>query len=309
MRVPDDQDIAVRLHAFDFLREQRRRFGDASLPRSILERGFDFDGVRVPLIGPQGIFKPAILPEVPLTITTAPPVEHRERPYDDGFIDGGFLRYRYRGTDPNHRDNVGLRLAMQRQAPLIYLHGIVPGLYEPAWPVFIVEDHPDTLTFIVAIDDQLGVSAPWQFNDPAGLTARRQYVTAVVRQRLHQRSFRERVLRAYQQCCSICRLRHGELLEAAHILPDGHPLGEPVVPNGLALCKLHHAAFDSYIIGVTPDLEVKVRLDVLEEIDGPMLQHGLQGFQGRRIHVPHADHLKPNRDFLAERYALFRTAS
>jgi putative restriction endonuclease len=52
-----------------------------------------------------------------------------------------------------------------------------------------------------------------------------------------------------------------------------------------------------------------VRLDVLEEIDGPMLQHGLQGFQNRRIHVPRADHLKPNRDFLAERYELFRKAS
>jgi len=47
--------------------------------------------------------------------------------------------------------------------------------------------------------------------------------------------------------------------------------------NGLALCKLHHAAFDANIIGVTPDLEVTVRLDVLQEIDGPMLQHGLQG--------------------------------
>jgi putative restriction endonuclease len=122
------------------------------------------------------------------------------------------------------------------------------------------------------------------------------YVTAVVRQRLHQRGFRQRVLRAYQQCCAICRLRHDALLE-------------PVVPNGLALCKLHNAAFDSYIIGVTPDLEVKVRLDVLEEIDGPMLLHGLQGFQGRRIHVPHLDHLKPNRDFLAERFALFGRAS
>ena len=96
-------------------------------PRSILERGFDFEGTRVPLIGPQGIFKPAVVPEVPLTITTAPPVEHRERPYDDGFTDGGFLRYRYRGTDPNHRDNVGLRTAMQRQTPLIYLHGHRPG--------------------------------------------------------------------------------------------------------------------------------------------------------------------------------------
>jgi putative restriction endonuclease len=305
----DDRDAAVRLRAFQFVTEQRRRFGEASIPRSIFERGFDFDGARVPLIGPQGIFKPAILPELPLTITTAPPVEHRDRLYDDGFIDGGFLRYRYRGTDPRHRDNVGLRLAMQRHTPLIYLHGIVQGLYEPAWPVFIVEDHPEALTFIVAIDDQVEAPTAWQFNDPAASTARRQYVTAVVRQRLHQRGFRERVLRAYEQCCAISRLRHGELLEAAHILPDGHPMGEPVIPNGLALCKLHHAAFDSYIIGVTPDLEVMVRLDVLEEIDGPMLQHGLQGFQNRRIHVPRADHLKPNRDFLAERYELFRKAS
>ena len=301
-------DAAVRLRAFDFLSEQRKRFGEASIPRSVLARGFDFEGVRVPLIGPQGIFKPALLPEIPLTITTVPPVEHQERPYDDGFIDGGFLRYHYRRDGSNHRDNVGLRLAMQRQTPLIYLHGIVPGLYEAAWPVFIVEDHPDTESFIVAIDDQVGATAAWQFHDPAALTARRQYVTAVVRQRLHQRGFRQRVLRAYQQSCAICRLRHDALLEASHILPDGHPLGEPVVPNGLALCKLHHAAFDSYIIGVTPDLEVTVRLDVLEEIDGPMLLHGLQGFQGRRIHVPRADHLRPNRDFLAERYALFRRA-
>jgi len=116
-------------------------------------------------------------------------------------------------------------------------------------------------------------------------------------------------LRAYRQCCAICRLRHEELLDAAHLLPDSHPLGEPTVPNGLALCKLNNAAFDSDIVGVTPDLAVDVRLDVLQEIDGPMLQHGLQGFQGTRILIPHAEHLKPNRDFLAERYARFKKAS
>src|SRR5213594_1876156 len=162
----DDVDAAVRLRAFDSLTEQRRRFGEASIPRSVLERGFEFEGTRVPLIGPPGIFKPAILPEVPLTINTAPPVERKDRPYDDGFTEDGFLRYRYRGTDPNHRDNVGLRTAMQRQTPLIYLRGIVQRLYEPAWPVFIVEDHPEALTFIVAIDDQVGAPAAWQVNDP-----------------------------------------------------------------------------------------------------------------------------------------------
>jgi hypothetical protein len=58
------------------------------------------------------------------------------------------------------------------------------------------------------------------------------------------------VLRAYRDCCAVCRLRHEELLDAAHILPDGHPRGEPVVRNGLALCKLHHAAFDRHILGI-----------------------------------------------------------
>jgi len=132
--MPDDRDAAVRLRAFDFLTEQRRHFGEASIPHAVLERGFDFEGVRVPLISPQGIFKPAILPEVPLTIRTTPPDERRERPYDDGFIDGGFLRYRYRGTDLNHRDNVGLRAAMQRQTQLIYLHGTrsLQSVAEPA---------------------------------------------------------------------------------------------------------------------------------------------------------------------------------
>ena len=59
---------------------------------------------------------------------------------------------------------------------------------------------------------------------------------------------------------------------------DRDPEGEPKVSNGLALCKLHHAAFDCHIIGVNPDYRVEVRVDVLEEIDGPMLEHGLQGF-------------------------------
>jgi len=60
----------VRTAAFAFLREQSALHGD-TLPRTLLARGFVFEGQRVPLLGPQGIFKPAILPELPLSITTA----------------------------------------------------------------------------------------------------------------------------------------------------------------------------------------------------------------------------------------------
>jgi hypothetical protein len=32
----------------------------------------------------------------------------------------GLMRYKYRGQDPMHHDNVGLRLAMQRHIPFVY---------------------------------------------------------------------------------------------------------------------------------------------------------------------------------------------
>ena len=150
-------DRQVRLRAFDFLSEQTSLHGEV-VPWSVLSLGFLFDGKRVPLIGPQGIFKPAILPEMPISIATAPVREGEARPYDDGLDEQGLLSYRYRGTDPAHRDNVGLRLAMQRRVPLIYLFGVVKGEYMPVWPVFIVGDDPSGLAFKVAIDDrQLGL--------------------------------------------------------------------------------------------------------------------------------------------------------
>ena len=78
--------------------------------------------------------------------------------------------------------------------------------------------------------------------------------------------------------------------------------------NGLALCKLHHAVFDVNIVGVRPDLVLEVRHDVLAEIDGPMLQHGLQGLQGNHLVVPHAASNRPNPTFLEERYERFPQA-
>jgi putative restriction endonuclease len=303
-----DLDTRVRTQAFQFLTEQTRLHGEV-VPRDLLERGFDFEGRRVPLIGPQGIFKPALLAERPISITTVPVREGEARPYDDGVGPDGFLRYRYRGTDPGHRDNQGLRLAMGRGVPLIYLYGVTPGRYMPVWPVYIVRDHPAELSFSVAVDaPYMPVMSNFK-PDPNSLEARRAYITVLTQQRLHQQGFRERVLRAYREQCAICRLRHDELLDAAHILPDSHPKGEPIVPNGLALCALHHAAFDRNILGIRPDFIVEVRMDILREKDGPMLLHGLQGFQGKTSLRPSSRALWPRADFLAERYEEFRQAS
>ena len=138
--------------------------------------------------------------------------------------------------------------------------------------------------------------------------ARRQYVTTVTLRRLHQQKFRSRVLRAYRNRCAVCRLGHAELLDAAHILPDGDPRGAPIVPTGLALCKIHHAAFDRHILGIRPDLRVEIRSDILREIDGPMLRYGLQAMDGAAIVLPPDASLRPRAEFVEVRYEQFRKA-
>jgi putative restriction endonuclease len=116
------------------------------------------------------------------------------------------------------------------------------------------------------------------------------------------------VIRAYDVQCAMCRLKHAELLDAAHILPDTHERGLPVVTNGLSLCKIHHAAFDNNIVGIRPDLVVEIRPAVLLEHDGPMLKHGLQEMNGSVITVPQQRSLQPDPARLEERYAEFRAA-
>lgn len=296
-------DAAVRQAAINFVLDRIRVHGD-DLPYQELRGGFTFRGHQVHLLGPQGIFKPRLL-DYPLTISTAPPQAGKRAPYDDVWTRDGFLEYRYRGTDPRHPENAGLAVAMQRQLPLVYFHGLTPGHYLAVCPAYVVGDDPQRLTFTVAADafDSIGI------DDAVEVTARRRYTTRLVRQRLHQADFRLRVLAAYRRQCAMCRLRHVALLDAAHIMGDTDPLGEPAVSNGLALCKLHHSAFDNQIVGIRPDLVIEVRRDILDERDGPMLLHGLQAMSGQLISVPSRNDWKPKTSLLEQRYEAFRTAS
>jgi putative restriction endonuclease len=291
-------DQKIRVAAFNWLSEQVSIHGDV-LPRKLLEKGFVYEGNRIFLISPQGIFKPKIM-EYPLTITTAP-----EGPYDDAFGRDGYLLYRYRGTDPNHRDNFGLREAFRNRIPLIYFHGVIPGKYLAVWPAYIITDDPANLAFTVAVDDLSSLDRHDVYASPEENVLKRAYITSEVRVRLHQRGFREKVLAAYRTQCAFCKLKYEDLLDAAHIIPDNEPDGRPTIDNGLALCKLHHAAFDNYMISVNSDYIIHVRRDVLDEEDGPMLQHGLKELHKARIILPRSESHWPNKDYLDRRYQKF----
>lgn len=296
-------EYEIRLAAIDWLNQQEQIYGDV-LPRTLLEGGFEYKQNHITLIGPKGIWKPKIM-SLPLSITTV-----FDGPYPDTPTKDGFLMYSYRGQNPYHPDNIGLREVMKYKLPLIYFFGLVKGRYLVTKPVFILEDNINEFYFKVALDDEaiLGKSAVKELDfveDDAAEYGRRAYLTSSIKIRLHQKSFRERVLRAYNNQCTLCKLKHIELLDAAHILPDKEEEGLPIINNGLSLCKIHHAAFDKFIIGITPDYKIKIREDILHETDGPMLKYGIQLLEDQKIILPSNSKNWPDKERLELRYMLF----
>lgn len=250
LRVPDPSDARLRAAMFNHLDRLLATSPDGSLPSSAIN-SFTFDGRPIRLIVQAGIWKPAGL-DAALTIRTTYTPPNQPPPYTDD-VEGGVVHYKYRGVDPNHSDNRALRQAMISELPLTYFVGVAKGVYVPRFPVWLVDEDLTRHEFAVAVDEgqrHVDLSA---LPEP-----QREYVERITRARLHQPVFRARVLRAYHERCAMCRLHHAELLDAAHIIPDGQPKGDPVVPNGLSLCKIHHAAYDVNLLGVRPDLRVEV---------------------------------------------------
>ncbi len=308
--MPPDLDWQLRQAAFARLEQLRLARGGVVTDED-LDAGFEFAGERIKFWNPRmGIWRPRQLGRdgPALSIVTTPPKPGKRPPYDDQIAsDTNSFVYRYQGTDPETWTNVAVRRAMTTNRPLVYFYGITPGLYEPIFPCYVTGDRPGELAFDI-VADVLAAQPELLSHDPSAFAARRAYATRAVKVRLHQHRFRELVVAAYRRRCAVCQLGHIELLDAAHILPDRDERGRPEVPNGLSLCKIHHGAYDADILGVDPDFLVHIRPDVLEEEDGPMLLHGLQELHGSRIALPKAALLRPNRDYLAERFGRFEAA-
>lgn len=298
----------MRTEAFAFLDAQRIKLSATTggLVGYDDIAGFEFMGERIPLRDlSRGIRRPGRSPAA-LSFMTAYAPDPTRRPYQDEEGDDGFLRYKWKGTNAQARDNQSMRAAMEAGLPLIWFVGVAAGLYEPIYPVYLVGEEPEHHQFVVALERSEVIA--WRDRGIYLELGGREYADRLVRQRLHQPLFRQRVLHAYGRRCAMCRLRHPELLDAAHIRSDADG-GEPVVPNGISMCKIHHAAFDRHIVGIGPRLNLVVRPDVLEEIDGPMLRHGLQALQGQTLLVPTRRGEQPNSALLAERFERFMAAS
>ncbi|MHA7845168.1 phosphorothioated DNA-binding restriction endonuclease [Serratia sp. D1N4] len=164
-------------------------------------------------------------------------------------------------------------------------HGVMGGFDEESYQLLrskpallnklaqqILSEHfPDSLQELLANRLDLQLSDTRKVRDPA---------------------FRQTILRAYNYQCAVCgyNLRHDSTpvgLEAAHIKWKQYG-GPCTVTNGLALCSLHHSAFDMGVIG----LDDNMKLLVSEGVNGSqMVERLFWDFAGRAILLPkNAEH-------------------
>ena len=306
-----DEDLRLRESVFAWLRA--RQLKTPFFTRDDLAN-FEFESRSIRLIGPMtGIWWPSGISEAAIGIWSAFVPEGKSRPYEDNMGDDGFLRYKYRGTDPNTADNRALRAAMERGLPLVLYQGIgfVPGgrtqLAEAIFPVYLIGEEPEFHQFVVALEQSQHILPA---NEPQSVVEiAKSYNERITKVRYHQPLFRARVIHAYKERCAVCRLPFTELLDAAHIKPDSEG-GPARVSNGLSLCKIHHGAYDANILGITPDYVIQVKESVLKTFDGPTLQHSIKEMNGEKLRqLPSEKASYPDRDFLAERFARFEKAS
>ncbi len=255
-------------------------------------------GLRMPLIDTgRGIRNPQEF-DASLSIVSAGD-GGRNNPYDDAIDrDTGLLRYSWAKGPVDAGDNRKLLAALQTGTPIILFEKPLPNLYVPVFPVYVIDVDVEKRHFVIDLDDS-------RLRAGQQVTLDKAYVARVVKQRVHQPMFRARVLNAYNKRCAVCTLKYPELLDAAHIISDSDERGLPIVTNGMAMCKIHHAAYDQDFLGVSPDYIVHINERLLADRDGPMLQFGLQAMDGKALELPSRRDDRPDRDHLAERFARF----
>ena len=113
-------------------------------------------------------------------------------------------------------------------------------------------------------------------------------------------SFRPAVLQAYSYKCAVCNCDL-KLVDAAHIVPVTHPTSTDDVTNGIALCRLHHGAYDNALLGVQSNCQIVINPIMTSRLHEIKLDSGLEEFQSRlpnKIRIPASIEARPKPDRL-----------
>lgn len=291
------EDAELRLKAFEVLDDILD--GGAIFPTRAQLRNLDLPVSTPHLVDRQkGIWNPSWL------LATLSVVTVLDGPYPDKELSDGLWEYQYRaGTTEG--DNRRLQRAVDLEVDIAYFREVKTGHYQAFYPVRVIQNDPIDRKVLLAAKEFGRIS--WTNRNESVSESLRSWAVREVKVRLHQERFRRDVLAAYEMRCAVCELPIDSLLDAAHIDPDSSVEGEPVVQNGLALCKLHHYAFDSNVVGFSAAGKIHVAERVLA-MNGPrMIEDGLKAFHLQRLNLPRTEHLRPGVPRLKRRWEEFRT--
>ncbi len=130
----------------------------------------------------------------------------------------------------------------------------------------------------------------------------------LTKQRRGQEYFREIVLNNYGNRCAITGLPIRELLISSHILPwSTHDAERLNVRNGIALNRLHDAAFDQGFIAFDDDLRLLLSKRLTTFLPHESVKSQFEVHEGKHLDLP-VDAIPPNVEFLARHRQLFRIA-
>lgn len=122
----------------------------------------------------------------------------------------------------------------------------------------------------------------------------------LTKQRRGQDYFRNIVLNNYDNRCAITGLPIRELLIASHILPwRSHETERLNVRNGIALNRLHDAAFDQGLIGFDDDLRLLLSTRLKTHLPHEAVQNQFEAHEGKSLEFSD-DAIPPDSSFLEQ---------
>jgi len=119
----------------------------------------------------------------------------------------------------------------------------------------------------------------------------------IVKIRVNQNDFRQRILASYNEKCSITGISIKSLLVASHIIPWSKNTLERLNPrNGICLNNIHDKAFDKGLITITTDFKVKLSDAILQKRNDINIQKYFIEYENQSIILP--DRFAPSIEFL-----------
>lgn len=107
----------------------------------------------------------------------------------------------------------------------------------------------------------------------------RKTIVSTIVKKYRATDFRRRVLAAYEHRCAVCGVQL-KLIDAAHIIPVAAPSSNDQTNNGVALCKLHHFAYDRNLISFNEQYKVEISSSEIAKLASENKTGGVEDFQG-----------------------------